>query len=540
MTSWIRRSVRLSAFTAVVGLSLLATGASAQATLDLDLKDAQLVSAIQVLANRSGVEFVVVDNPANFAPVTLTLRGKSADEALRLIVQSAGGYVEKNEGGVYIIRFGKPEATPAPQNNRPKEPLEKRVIRLRHADPSYVYSRLTGTWVEDPQQGFRQLQTFINSNTNQRPAYDSTRTVAVGQNVQVFDNQGLAERAGRESMPIDSSNGIMIPGESANQLGAPGGGNNGGFGNGGGQPGGGNGFGGGNGQQGGGVALNPGEGLVPDGITYLSYDPTDNSIVVVGTDSAIADLRRAIDLFDKAPKQVEVKVEFITTSQSVDKSFGIDWTFSRGSVFAGNAPGAFAQTGDPIFVNYSTGNLVTRLRTRLLDGEGKVVNAPLIRTFNNQPAVIQSQQTTRIFLPQRTVTQGVVVTDYTPQDLNITSNLAVRPRISEDGYITMTLSPTISDFGQLRTSPDGRQVIPDTLSQSIFVSTRVKSGETILLGGFNRKSNQVQNNRFPVLSDLPIIGQFFRSSSTVRGDSELLIFVTARIIEDPDDSATGP
>src|SRR5207302_799948 len=124
-------------------------------------------------------------------------------------------------------------------------------------------------------------------------------------------------------------------------------------------------------------------------------------------------------------------------------------------------------------------------------------------------AAVTNSQTTTIFITQVvTIGNGNVITQSNPQALTITTVLAVRPRINEDGTITCFLSPQIQDFGQLVRGPNGQE-IPDQLSQAINVVARVKSGETIALAGFTRKSDNGSSNRFPILGDLPIIGQFF-------------------------------
>lgn len=527
---------------AVLGTTMLSGVANAQVSaMDIDLKDADLVSAVQALTNRTGIQFVIADDITKFKPINLSLRNSAPEEAISLIVTSAGGWAERNEAGVYIIRSGKPEARSSANGTvtTPVVPMEVRKIRLKVADPKVVFEQVTGRFVFDPFEGFKEAQA-VNQSIRESQQYGGARTTAVGEGVQTFTptNLGLPVPATSEVKSDD----ILIPGDTARQL-QPGGGG-GGFpgGGGGGFPGGGGGGfpgGGGAGGAGGGLTLTPGTGLVPQGIDYLSYDPTDNSLVVRGSDEAIRQLQQVIALFDVAPKQVEIKVEFITTSQSVARSFGIDWTFSRGAVFAGAAPGAFARTGDPIFINYSTGNFVTRLRTRLIEGEGKVVSAPLVRTFNNQTGLITQTTTTTIFLPQSVVTSGVIQTNIVPQSLTVNTALIVRPRINNDGTITMSLAPQVQDFGQLRRGPDGTE-IPDQLSSAIQIATRVADGETVLLAGFNRKSNQTTINKFPILGDLPIIGSLFRSTNTDRNSSELLIFVTPRVIQDADDSNLTP
>jgi type II secretory pathway component GspD/PulD (secretin) len=97
----------------------------------------------------------------------------------------------------------------------------------------------------------------------------------------------------------------------------------------------------------------------------------------------------------------------------------------------------------------------------------------------------------------------------------------------------------LQDIGQTRRGPDGSEV-PDILAQSINVVARVKNNETIVLGGLNRKSDVGSTARFPILSDLPIIGQFFKAGNRDRNNSELLIFVTPSVVEDDDPNGIGP
>src|SRR6185503_372518 len=157
-------------------------------------------------------------------------------------------------------------------------------------------------------------------------------------------------------------------------------------------------------------------------------------------------LQRYISLFDVAPKQVVIKVEFITTSSSFNRALGFDWLYERGTVFSGNRPGSFARSGDPIFLNYATGNVTTRMRALMKTGEGKVVQAPIIRTLNNQPASVFNVVNTTIFLSQVvSVGNGQIITVPQLAQISITTGLSVSPRINDDGYITMFLNVPVQD-----------------------------------------------------------------------------------------------
>jgi len=515
--------------------------------VNLYLRDADLLHATQALTLQTGIEFVIAGDATGFKKINLSLEDKTAEDAIKYICQAAGAFAERDENGVFIIRTGKPKPveTGGIEEVAVAKPIVTRKIKLMKADPVQVYRHIAYDIVMDPMEGWREMSRFGAEMNPQKGLAPGGLTVISGPNA---DLRPLSAPVSTTAVQRDGT-GIQLPDELARQRGG-GGGGGGGFG-GGGQPGGGGGAGqpgGGAGGAGGGQAgggggsfsgLVGGQGFVPSGVTRLSYDPSDNSIIFQGTDQAYQELLDLLEIFDVAPQQVVIKVEFITTSNSLDKSLGIDWLYERGSIFAGNRPGSFARSNDPIFINYATGNITTRLRTLLSDGWGRVVNAPLVRTLNNQLASVVTSTATTVFVNTVVNGPGGVTIVPNPQTLTVTSQLIVRPRINGDGTITVGLAPQIQDFGQLRRGPDGQE-IPDQLSQAISVVARVKSGETIALAGLTRKSDNFSQSRIPILSDLPIIGQLFKGRNSQQSTSELIVFVTPSIVKEDDYGLGAP
>ncbi|MBI5708428.1 MAG: hypothetical protein HZC36_15705 [Armatimonadetes bacterium] len=523
--------------------------------LDLRLDNADLATAVQMLGQKTGLQFVIEPSEEPFKPISLNLKGQTLESVLKALCTSAGATFRREEGGYYVIGRAKAAppieagtATAPPKSAGPKS-IQK--FKLLHADPQEVLIKMYGGQVPDARDKLAGLMSFMRFSGTPMSSFLSNVNFAnpatQSGNFQPVNSKMLEPTAERGSN-------ILLPGESGAQRGGGGlGGGLGGGGLGGGGLGGGGLGGGGLGQGGlgggglgggglggGGLNLQGGTGFVPTGIDQITYDPIDNSLIVQGTDEAIAELQRLITMFDEAPKQVTIKVEFITTSSSVANSLGFDWSYERGSLFAGARPGAFARAGDPIYVNYSTGNIVTRMRTLLQYGQGKVVQAPIVRTLNNQPAtIIQGISTT--FFVNTVVGNGNGQTIIAPQPFPVTiqTGLSVAPRINNDGTVTVFLQVPVQDFGQLRRSSDGTE-IPDQLFQQISVVARVKDGETIALGGMVRKQDTGSTAKFPVLGDLPVVGSLFRSRTRDRNNSELLIFVTPTVIKDDGNGGLGP
>lgn len=544
--NWRLRSLALAAAVCASGCLAFAQDSALQLRVDLYLKDADLLGATLALTRQTGIQFVIAPSSEPFNKINLSLKNRTAEEAIKYLCEAAGAYAVRDENGVFTIRRGKPEeAVKAPLPEvKVKRPSIIKKIPLMKADPKTVYDMLVNDYVFDPAEGFVQMQRFANSTrTNDLPRLGPSLSVfgSQGQSATTYPMTNIGQPSSTQNTgaggttptnATDGTSSIVLPGESTYQAGL-GGGGGGGFG--GGQPGGGGNQPGGQGNQN--TTLNPGDGLVPDGIEYITYDPTDNSIVVKGPDDAVAALQRVIAFFDVAPKQVIIKVEFVTVGSKVFKSLGFNWTYARGGIVAGGRDDTFLVDG-PVFLNYATGNIVTRLRTALSTSASRTVDAPQVRTLNNQIASVAFSSDVTVFINQVVNGPGGVIVIPQPLTYTATTQLVVRPRINGDGTVTVGLTPQIQGFRGFTQGPDGQQ-IPNRFTQAINVVARVKNNETIALAGFGNKFDDTSQNRFPILADLPIIGQFFRTNRTQKDSSELLIFVTPQVV-DEDDTTGGP
>ena len=537
--NWGRGAVLSTLAAAIVATSASAMAQDASVKVKLKLKDADMMTATRTLTSQTGVQFVVEPSLVPFGKISLEVSDVTPEDAIRYICQAAGAEYRRDEHGVFIIGHRRPAPLPdpAPAVVGKKATVVKK-LRILKADAGDIADMLLYQKTFSDTKHFEQLKRFNAVTQPGSTMFSPTGVVANNGYSQNFQPIGASPIRNSMLANGESSGQINLPGSVGESSGQQFGG---GIGQGGGIGGGGIGQGGRGGQGGqggqGNANLVGGQGLVPEGIDFISYDPTDNSLIVEGTEDAIADLQDRIGLFDKAPRQVLIKVEFITTTETIDRTFGTEFLYQRGTVFAGTRPGSFIRTQDPVFLNYASGNVTGRLRASLVEGRGKVVSAPIIRTLNNQPAQISASVTTTIFITQVQATQGVILSNSNPVDLVATTNLSVAPRINDDNTITLYLNPTISAFVGNSIGPQGQQ-IPNRTVQSLAVVARVRNGETMVLGGLTTKNEDNSTNRVPVLSELPIIGQFFRTNGKQKSTSELLIFVTPTIVDE--DTTAAP
>ncbi|MBS1727456.1 MAG: hypothetical protein JST51_12100 [Armatimonadetes bacterium] len=548
------QNIKMKMVAMAMGAVLAASFAFAQdkdTRLNVNLKDADLVTATKMVTERTGLQFIF-KSTKSFNKVTLQLKDQTADDVIRYICDAAGAYVTRDDNGVYVITDEAPKVV-VPEITNVAKPAAKifRKIKLLHAGADEVFAQVVLNRVLDPltkhaemYRALNMAKMMVSGSTDYNSAGRSTSQVL--NNLSTVNSYQPSSTIPQTNQEV-SGNSVALPGtESGNQRGGFGGGNQGGgFGNpGGGQGGGngGNGFGGGQGNGGTNAQLQPGQGLVPDTIDHISYDPTDNSLIVRGSsEEDINNLQNIIAQFDVRPRQVQIKVEFITTTENLDQSLGYNINYTRGTVVAGMSGSDFLRASDPVFLTYATGDAVLRLRTRLSEGSGRVVTAPILRTMNNTPATVAAYTLDWILTSTTVATNGGFLTTVNPQQQVLGTQLTITPRINADDTITMGLTPNVSTPVGTRSvnSSSGTSFdLPINSIQFAQCVVNVKNRDTIVIGGLNSESTNTTVNRVPVLSDLPIVGQFFRKVVKGRSANELLIFVTPVIIEDDDTSIT--
>jgi type II secretory pathway component GspD/PulD (secretin) len=168
-----------------------------------------------------------------------------------------------------------------------------------------------------------------------------------------------------------------------------------------------------------------------------------------------------------------------------------------------------------------------------------VLSRPQVMTIDNEPAFIQVGQR----VPRIT---GSTITTVGQQNNIVLENvgliLGVTPRISPDGRIIMEVDAERSSVNPVSSG------IPVTTSNGVVINsptfdltmaqTTVSAidGGTIVIGGLITNSNDVTHRRVPLLSDVPILGWFFRYDSTVKEKTEMLIILTPHIVRSPADA----
>jgi len=156
------------------------------------------------------------------------------------------------------------------------------------------------------------------------------------------------------------------------------------------------------------------------------------------------------------------------------------------------------------------------------EGKGEIISKPRIITVSQQEAVIEQG----VEIPyQESSSSGATTTQFKKAVLS----LIVTPQITPDNKIIMELKVSKDSVGELVASATGG-FVPSIDTRRIETTVLVNDGQTVVLGGIYETERRDSVSKVPLLGDIPFIGALFRSRVTVSNKSELLIFVTPKIL----------
>ncbi|MDM1310866.1 type IV pilus secretin PilQ [Acinetobacter indicus] len=264
----------------------------------------------------------------------------------------------------------------------------------------------------------------------------------------------------------------------------------------------------------------------------VSIDARTNTLIVNDTQDFIDKIRNMVDLLDVQVKQVMVEARIVTAQTDFSRELGIRWSANK----LNNRPvwGGDFQPSFDLGVDLGTGSAGTfnfgllkisdymlnlELTALQADGHGEVLSAPKVLTGDKQKAyILRGDQ-----IPYQTWSaESGTTTSFVDANLK----LEVTPSITPDGKVQMELKIEKDTVGQLTQA--GYLINTNELETNVLVN----DGETVVLGGIFDDIQQNQNERVPFLGELPVVGNLFRNNVKTNTQTELLIFVTPRIVND--------
>ncbi len=276
----------------------------------------------------------------------------------------------------------------------------------------------------------------------------------------------------------------------------------------------------------------------------ITTDPRTNTVIIKDIEGNMDEVVRMAKTLDTRTPQVSIEARIVQVLPKFDRSLGIQWGANYrdirdsnlirvanplvGTAFGVSAPdflvdapasGAFGGIG--FTFGRFTGNPLT-LDLRLSAGESqgltKIVSTPKITVLDNQEAKITQGESIPFATTSAEGTQTTFI------DANIT--LSVTPHISSDGGIVMSINITKNAPGSRRDGASG----PSILKKEAKTNVLVVDGETIAVGGIQETTEVESTSGIPILMRIPILGRLFMNKEKRKEDSELLVFITPKLL----------
>ena len=291
----------------------------------------------------------------------------------------------------------------------------------------------------------------------------------------------------------------------------------------------------------------------------LSVDERTNTLLVQDTSDKLADIRRLVQTLDVPVKQVLIEARIVIVSDTFERDLGARFGVSSaqkngpGGLLAvtGNGIGAnqivngglgslpattldnryqvntpAANTNGSIGISLLGGSYIVDLELSAAQNEGKseVISSPRVITANQKTATIMQG----VEIPfQESASSGATTTQFKDAVLK----LKVTPLITPDNRVILDLDVSDDSVGQQVTSATGGSV-PSIDTRQIITQVLVNDGQTVVLGGILDTTRSRAANKVPFLADIPILGYFFRSTIDINNKTELLIFITPKILRE--------
>jgi general secretion pathway protein D len=279
------------------------------------------------------------------------------------------------------------------------------------------------------------------------------------------------------------------------------------------------------------------------GSTMIVPDEATNSLVIRTAAPNFSVLQGTIEQLDVRPAQVLLEVLIAEVELDKSTTWGVNWSFFNQKGFSGDSTrGILGALGSNNFTDSavtslgglglrvinmtSTFNVGAVLQALSARTNVRVLSAPHVLALNNEKAriLVGSQ----VPFTSATITGVAATVDQVVQYQNVGTQLTVLPTINNDGYVTFRILQEVSELStQTIPSANNANVITTREAET---SALVKSGHTVVIGGLIGSTLSKTSSGVPLLEDIPLLGNLFKSKSTDRERTELAIFMTPYVV----------
>ncbi|MDC0573966.1 type II secretion system secretin GspD [Luminiphilus sp.] len=269
-----------------------------------------------------------------------------------------------------------------------------------------------------------------------------------------------------------------------------------------------------------------------DGVRVVA-DEYNNSLLVLATPYEYERIEKSLIKLDVVATQVLIEASIIEVTLTDDLEYGLEWAFNNnlgggdtGSGLLDLGGGLGAQV--PGF-SYSVSDSASAVKA-VVNALAKkslinVISTPSVMVLDNHTASIHVGDQQPIRSASTVTTGGNVQQSIQYKDTGV--KLSVTPSVNDGRLVTLQIDQSITDVGSVDAATGQRSFLERNVSSTVAV----RSGESVVLGGLIRDNESKGRSGVPILMDIPVLGSLFSTTSQDNSRTELLIFISPRVVE---------
>lgn len=280
----------------------------------------------------------------------------------------------------------------------------------------------------------------------------------------------------------------------------------------------------------------------------IAVDARTNKLIVSDVPEVFPQIEAILAELDVKAPQILIEAQIVEVSKSSGFDVGFNWNI-EGSFNAGKTDvpwtwfkkdssgnilkwfGAKGDGGTGSGWNLDFESLSVVFKALMSNGEARSLGKPKVITMNNSPAVITSSREAAVSNVTKNTNSGSDTSYSGVERKTVGLKLTVTPQVNKEGYVTLTVAPSYSDLVPSESLAKDQESY-DTVTRAVATLVRVKSGQTIVLGGLLQSSEKETVTKVPVLGQIPVLGWLFTSKQKTKTTTDLVIFLTPTVLSE--------
>ena len=265
-------------------------------------------------------------------------------------------------------------------------------------------------------------------------------------------------------------------------------------------------------------------------------DSYNNSLLVYATPFEYEKIARTLKKLDVVSTQVLIEASIVEVSLGGDLQYGLEWAFDNdlgggdtGSGLLDLGAGLQPKSGFSYTFTNNASSFKAVINALAQKSLINVISTPSVLVLDNHTASIQVGDQQPIQNSQVITDGGNISSSISYKDTGV--QLTVTPSVNDGGLVTLEIEQSVTDVGQIDAATGQRTF----LNRDVRSKVAVRDGESVVLGGLIRDNETSGKSGVQILMVIPVLGSLFSTTTEQNNRTELLVFITPRVMESDED-----